>query len=231
ARSLNLGPADIKVRLGEGVTLGKLQIGTDPELRMHTYFYRDRDGRPAFQVDSFYDVYTGKISAEKKYRDKIVLIGATAAGTGATAVTPVSSATYPVLTLAHSVSSILQEHFFVVPSWAWIAEKALFLLVTAYLVVILPRLNMAYGAAVTAGILMTFLVAHFVLMTASGVWIQFMVPCVLLLAGHVALATKRFMMPERAKVQSGESSAESNRMLGLAYQGQGHDKIGRDEQE
>ena len=221
ARSLNLGPADIKVRFGEEVTLGKLRIGTDPELRMHTYFYRDRDGKPAFQVDSFYDVYTGKISAEKKYRDKIVLIGATAAGIGTAAVTPVSPATYPVLTLAHSVSSILQEHFFVVPSWAWIAEKALFLLVTAYLVVALPRLNAVYGAAVTAGILAVLLVAHFVLMTANGVWIQFMVPCVLLLAGHVALVTKRFMIAGQAKVKSDESSAESNRMLGLAYQGQG----------
>src|SRR2546427_1817389 len=29
ARSLNLGPADIKLRLGEGVTLGRLKIGTD----------------------------------------------------------------------------------------------------------------------------------------------------------------------------------------------------------
>jgi hypothetical protein len=56
ARSLNLGPADIKLRLGEGVTLGKLRIGTDPALQMYTYFYKDRDGRPAFQVDSFYDV-------------------------------------------------------------------------------------------------------------------------------------------------------------------------------
>jgi serine/threonine-protein kinase len=37
----------------------------------------------------------------------------------------------------------------------------------------------------------------------------------------VALITKRFMMTERAKVKSDESSAESNRMLGLAYQGQG----------
>lgn len=221
ARSLNLGAGDIKVRLGEGVTLGKLRIGTDPELRMYTYFYRDRDGKPAFQVDSFFDVYSGKINAEKKYRDKIVLIGATASGVGTTAVTPVSPGTFPVLNLAHAVSSILQEHFFVVPSWAWIVEKAAFLLVTAYLVVLLPRLNAGSGAAITAGILAAILAGHFVLMTGQGIWVQLMVPCTLLLVGHVALVTKRFMMTERAKARSDESSAESNRMLGLAYQGQG----------
>jgi serine/threonine-protein kinase len=221
ARSLNLGPADIKVRLGEGVTLGKLRIGTDPALQMHTYFYKDRDGKPAFQVDSYYDVYTGKISAEKKYQDKIVLIGATAAGVGTTSVTPVSPAMFPVLALAHSVSSILQEHFFVVPGWAWIVELAAFLLIAAYLVVLLPRLNAAYGAAVTLGVLVALLATHFALMTTQGMWIQLMVPCALLVVGHVALITKRFMMTERAKVKSDESSAESNRMLGLAYQGQG----------
>ena len=221
ARSLNLGPADIKVRLGEGVSLGKLRIGTDSALQMYTYFYKDRDGRPAFSADSFYDVYTGKIDAGKKYRDKIILIGATAAGVGTTSVTPVSPTMFPVLTLAHSVSSILQEHFFVAPTWGWMVEKAAFLLVAVYLIVLLPRLAAGSGAAITVGVLVALLVIHFVLMAMQGVWIQLMVPCALLVMGHVALITKRFMMTERARVRSDESSAESNRMLGLAYQGQG----------
>ena len=109
AKSLNLGPADIKAKLGEEVRLGNLRIPTDGLTQMNTFFYKDRGDRPAFQVDSFYDVLTGKIPA--KYQDKIVLIGATAAGVGASQVTPVSPAMAPVLTLAHSVSSILQEHF------------------------------------------------------------------------------------------------------------------------
>ena len=116
AKSLNLGPADIKLILGDSVSLGRLRIATDPALQMYTYFYKDVDGRPAFQVDSFYDVLSGKIPAAK-YRDKIVLIGATAAGIGAASVTPVSAAMPPVVVLAHAVSSILQEHFFVVPTW------------------------------------------------------------------------------------------------------------------
>jgi serine/threonine-protein kinase len=220
ARSLNLGPADIKIRLGEGVSLGKLRIDTDPVLEMYTYFYKDREGKPAFQADSFYDVYSGKIAAQK-YFDKIVLIGATAAGVGSTSVTPVSPAMAPVLTLAHSVSSILQEHFFVSPSWGLAAEKGVFLLVAAYLILVLPRLKAGPGAAITAGIFVALIVVHFVLMTSQGIWIQLMVPCALLIVGHVALITKRFIVTERAKVRSDESSAESNRMLGLAYQGQG----------
>ncbi|MEJ1959057.1 MAG: hypothetical protein WDM70_06030 [Nitrosomonadales bacterium] len=65
AKSLNLEPKDIQVNLGQGVKVGNLNIATDSALRMHTYFYSDRDGKPAFQVDSFYDVLSGKIPAEK----------------------------------------------------------------------------------------------------------------------------------------------------------------------
>jgi eukaryotic-like serine/threonine-protein kinase len=220
ARSLNLAAADIKARLGEGVSLGRLRIGTDPALQMHTYFYKDRGGRPAFKVDSFYDVLNGKIPADN-YRDRIVLIGPTAAGVGTSSVTPVSPAMPPVLVLAHSVSSILQEHFFVVPSWAWIAESAIFLLLAAYLIVLLPRLRAGPAALVTGTVLFTLLAAHFALMTSQAMWIQLMVPATLLLVGHLALVTKRFILTERAKLKSDEASAESNRMLGLAYQGQG----------
>jgi eukaryotic-like serine/threonine-protein kinase len=53
AKSLNLEPGDIRIRLGEGVQLGNQKVATDPDLQMHTYFYKDHDGRPAFPVDSF----------------------------------------------------------------------------------------------------------------------------------------------------------------------------------
>jgi CHASE2 domain-containing sensor protein/tRNA A-37 threonylcarbamoyl transferase component Bud32 len=220
AKSLNLGPEDIRIRALEGVALGNLSIGTDPALQMYTYFYRNVDGRPAFQADSFYDVISGKIPAAK-YADKIVLIGATAAGVGTTSVTPVSPAMAPVLTLAHSVSSILQEHFFVAPAWAYLAQWGVFLLVALYLVILLPRLKAAPAALATVVILGVLIGVHFVLMTTQNTWMQLMVPATLLLVGHVALATKRFIVTEAAKVKSDESSAESNRMLGIAYQAQG----------
>jgi serine/threonine-protein kinase len=220
AHSLNLQPADIRVRLGEGVSLGRLSIGTDPALQMYTYFYKDRDGRSAFPVDSFYDVLTGKIPASK-YADKIVLIGATAAGVGSTAVTPVSPAMPPVLTLAHSVSSILQEHFFVAPAWAYWAEMLVVLLVAVYLIALLPRLGAGPALAVSGVLFAGLLAAHMALIVSAAIWIQLMLPATLLLAGHAALVSKRFIVTERAKARSDESSAESNRMLGLAYQGQG----------
>jgi CHASE2 domain-containing sensor protein/tRNA A-37 threonylcarbamoyl transferase component Bud32 len=220
AKSLNLGPGDIEMRLGEGIKVGNLTINTDPYLQMHSYFYKDKDGKPAFPLDSFYDVISGKIPAEK-YRDKVVLIGATAAGVGTYQVTPISPAMPPVVTLAHSVSSILQEDFFVAPTWGFWAEKFVFLLVALYIILLLPRLKAGMGFVLSAAVLVALIATHFTLMAGKLMWIQLMASAVLLVIGHILLTTKRFLVTERGKTKSDLDSAESNRMLGLAFQGHG----------
>ena len=67
AKTLNLEVADIQFKLGEEVKLGKLRIRTDPELRMYTFFYGDRDGKSAFPVDSVLDlIYNLALDYERK---------------------------------------------------------------------------------------------------------------------------------------------------------------------
>jgi CHASE2 domain-containing sensor protein/predicted Ser/Thr protein kinase len=220
AKSLNLTSKDVKVKLGESVSVGGKTIRTDDMGQMYTYFYKDRDGRAAFPIDSFYDVYSGKIPASK-YADKIVLIGATATGIGASQVTPISAQMNPVTTLAHSVSSILQEHFFVTPTWAPWATLGAFVLVALYIVLLLPRMKAGMAAGLTLGLLVGIFAAHFGLMTSAGLWIQLMLPATLLVVGHGALTTKRFLVTERGKEAADLAGAESNRMLGLAFQQQG----------
>ena len=220
AKSLNLTAKDIHVNLGQNVTLGGKTIRTDDFGQMYTYFYKDRDGRPAFPIDSFYDVYSGKIPAAK-YADKIVLIGATAAGIGTSQVTPISAQMNPVTTLAHSVSSILQEHYFVAPSWGALASLGAYLLVALYIILLLPRLKAGMGAVLTGVIFVALFGTHLALMTSAGLWIQLMLPATLLLVGHALLTTKRYLVTERGKEKADVESAESNRMLGLAFQQQG----------
>ena len=220
AKSLNLGPADIQVRLGESVKLGRLHIITDHATRMNTFYYGGAAEKTPFQVDSFYEVLSGKIPASK-YAGKIVLIGATAAGVGTAQVTPVSPAMSPVEALAHSVSSILQEHFFVTPVWTPWVSLGVLLLVGCYLALLLPQLRAGMGGLCTLVLALALLTTHFVLMTRLGMWVPLMSALTLLVVGHLLLTTKRFLGTERGKERSEQESAESNRMLGLAFQGQG----------
>ncbi|MGD8421737.1 MAG: CHASE2 domain-containing protein, partial [Gammaproteobacteria bacterium] len=220
ARSLNLDTNDIRVNLAESVELGSLAIKTDTQLQMNTFYYSNRDGFPAFPVDSFYDVFTGKIPIEK-YRGKIVLIGPTATGVGTPQVTPIDPAMAPVLTLAHSVSSILKEDFFIEPEWGFWARMGTFLVVALYLMLLMPRLKAGVAFVVTTVLVLALIATHYILMTGSTMWIQLMTPGALLVIGYLLITTKRFLVTERGKAKSDVESAESNRMLGIAFQTQG----------
>lgn len=218
--SLNLGPADIRLNAGDSVQIGRLKIKTEASGLMLPQFYRDRDGRSAFQVDSFYDVVSGKIPASK-YADKIVIVGATAAGVGNQFPVPGHAGLSPAETVAHITSSILSEHFIVQPSWGLWASLGALLLVGGYVAWLLPRLSAGAGALGTAVLLVTAVFAEYGLLSAAGMWVKLVLPALVLLTGHVGLTTKRFLMTEAGKVKSDEESAETNRMMGLALQGQG----------
>jgi len=220
AMSLNLDNNDIRVNLAESIELGSLVIKTDSQLQMNTFFYSDNDGKTAFQVDSFYDVLTDKIPLEK-YRNKIVLIGPTAIGVGSPQVTPIDASMPPVITLAHSVSSILNEDFFIVPEWSQWARLGTFIFIGLYLMFALPYMKAGVSASITLILLMALIVTHYQLMTAHTIWIQLMSPTALLIIGHLLITTRRFLITEHGKAISDEESSESNRMLGIAFQSQG----------
>ena len=220
AKSLNYGIDDITVNLGEGVELGRLKIKTNKQLLMNTFFYSGKDGESAFSVDSFFDVYEGKIPADK-YANKVVLIGITALGIGDLQNTPVAAGMPTIYTLAHTVSSILEEDFFVSPEWGQWAELGAFLLIALYLMLLLPRMRAGIAFVFSLVLLIALIGTHLTLMSTQRTWLHLMLPATLLFFGHLLLTTKRFLVTERGKLKSEAEGAESNRMLGLAHQGKG----------
>ncbi|HUR87959.1 MAG TPA: serine/threonine-protein kinase [Ramlibacter sp.] len=220
AKSLNLDTKDIKPQAPDTVQIGKLRVRTDESARMLPQFYHARDGRAPFAVDSFFDVLSGKIPA-KKYEGKIVLIGSTAAGVGTLFPAPGYAGVSPAEYMAHVTSSILGEHFIVEPGWGSWAALGLFLLVAAYIIAVLPRISAGMAAGVTAGVFVVLLATEYTLLSSAAMWLHLVLPATLLLIGHLALTTKRFLVTEAGKLKSDEESAETNRMMGLALQGQG----------
>jgi eukaryotic-like serine/threonine-protein kinase len=220
AQSLNLGPADLRAVPGAGVQLGSLGIPANDEGLVLPQFYAERDGRAPFAVDSFHDVLSGKVPASK-FADKVVLIGATAAGVGNLFVTPVSSAMSPAAIVAHTTSSILNGHFIAQPAWAQFAALGWLLLVAGYLLAVLPQLTAAQGAVMTGTGFVALLGLDYALLSQAAIWLPTVLPAVALLLGHLALTTRRFLVTEAGKVRADADAAETNRMMGLALQGQG----------
>ncbi len=221
ARSLNLGTEDIVVTKGEKVELGNLSIATTADSHMYNAFYPSPAGEDPFPVDSFFDVFVGQVPVDK-YRNKIVLIGASAAGIGDAMPTPVDPSLPPVEVLAHVVSGILQEDFFTRPAWAAPVELlALPLLVLLYLAFVLPRLSAGAGALVSVALLVMMAVVELGLLVNQAQWLQLALPAVFLIVGHLVMTLKGFRLTEQQKHRSDLDSVESNKMLGLAFQGQG----------
>ncbi len=220
AAALNLNTADIEVRLGQGVALGGMMIPTDHALRFSPHFYSGRSGNPPFPIDSFYDVYAGKIPASK-YKDKIVLVSPTAHGVGTSFATPVAPAESPAVIEADIISSLLQQHYYVHPASATWIQTLVYLLLTAYLALAVPRLGGGLGASLTGGIAVLLLGTQMFLMTSRSTWFELAIPALFVVSGHGLLTVKKLNLTERLKQKSEVESAESNRMLGLAFQGQG----------
>jgi len=123
--------------------------------------------------------------------------------------------------VAHITSSILSQHFIAQPVWGIWVVLGVFLLVAVYVVAGLPRLSAATAATVTLLVFAALLATELVLLAKSAIWLKLIFPASLLVLGHLALTTKRFLVAEAGKLKSDEESAETNRMMGLALQGQG----------
>lgn len=219
AHNLNLSVGNIQVNVGQDIRLGRLDISTDARMRLHPAFYSNTQGEP-FERIAFHDVISGQVPYSI-FKNKIVLIGVTATGTGETFVTPVNNYMTGVEYQAHILQSILNEAFFVRPDSAVFAEIALLLLISLYLILLLPRLSAVIGASISLLLLLALLGLNFSMLVSSAFWIQSITAATMLFFGHLLLTTKRHFASEEAREKISADSAETNKMLGLSFQSQG----------
>lgn len=220
AMSLNLTALDIQAKACQSVRIGTLRIPTDKSGRILPQFYQAHGGHAPFAVDSFADVLAGTIPASK-YGNKIVIIGVTAAGLAPALAAPGHQALSSAQAVAHVTSSILNQHGLVQPRWqAWITWGML-LLVSAYLLAVLPRLPTAMAILLTGALSVLLLGTEFALLAVMGLWLQLVFPAALLVIGHLAMTIKRRATPVAVPPKADAKSSETDRMMGLALQGQG----------
>nr|WP_240954218.1 serine/threonine-protein kinase [Solimonas marina] len=221
AHALGLAADAIRIDPGHGIRLGEHLIPTTADLRTYPQFYAVRDGKAPFVIDSAADVLAGK-GASDRYRDRIVLLGMAAADTGSRYATPVAAALPTVLLLAHEVSSLLQDDSLQRPAWALWAELGIYALLLAYITTVVPRRHTALTLITTLIIGTALIGAEYALLVGPGLWLQLGAAVLFLICGHLLMAVRRSMRRPRSQAVATTSDAgESERMLGLAFQGQG----------
>jgi eukaryotic-like serine/threonine-protein kinase len=206
---------DFRYNPGE-LILGNARIPVDPQGRMLVDYIK-KENTTALR---FSDVRNKKIPNET-FTGKIVLIGMAATGGGDQHTTPIGTNIPGVLINANVIQGILNNSYIVRPPWASKAEIAILVLFALFVSLAIPHLSAGKSAIIAAVLLVATIGAGFYFFTASGYWLKIVYPALMLVAGYTVVVSKRYLYQEkRTEVLEGES-AETNKMLGLSFQGQG----------
>ena len=217
ASSLGFDNRGIEFDIGSGIRVGKLFVPTDVAGRTDIGLYSPPAGKTqAFAIYSFNDLRNGAV-ASSAFTNKVVLIGLSAQNIGTNSPTAFMQPEWT----ANAVASVLNQDFYTRPSWAALTEIGMLLVVLLYLMFALPRLSANSAALVTLLLFVGLFGAEQFLMVSEKTWLRTAAPALLLLAGHLAIAAKRFILGERQRSEAESDSVHNYRMLGLTFQSQG----------
>lgn len=220
AHSLHIGQNELRVADDRsGVRMGGLHIATDASAVMRPRFYAAPGGALPFPVTSFAQVVGGKVPLQG-FKDKVVLIGETSESQNA----PWSQASprtmYPVELLAHTVSAMRQGLTVQSPSWAPLASWGALLGALLWVGLVLPRFSQPTAWVASGSLLLLVMGTEWSLLRYAGLAAQLAPAALALAAGAAALTALRMLGGGGASDSSAET-AETDRMMGLALQGQG----------
>jgi serine/threonine-protein kinase len=199
------------------LTAGRLSIPVDAKGRMLISY---NGGFGAFPIYSFFDVASGSVKPEN-FKGKIVLIGPVATGIAGFTVTPFQS-TYPgIEVMATVIENLLNNNVISRPDWARWAELGVMVLFGLFLALAMPRLKAGMSAGITTVLLISWNGAAVWLFMGQGLWLGMVGPTLLLVIGYTAQVSMRFRVTEQRNELVESDSIETNKMLGLSFQGQG----------
>ncbi|MBN2437033.1 MAG: CHASE2 domain-containing protein [Deltaproteobacteria bacterium] len=173
-----------------------------------------------YKTHSFVDVVNGKVPPGA-FKDKIVIIAITATGLGLLQVTPVSVAVPSALITANVIDNILTQDHIVIPEWAMPLEIGIIFLFGLFLAFVMPRLKAGLSAFISLILLLAWLGAAFYFLLMEGYWLTMFYPLLLLALGYTVFVSKKYFFTEQSKERIEADSVETNKMLGLSFQGQG----------
>jgi eukaryotic-like serine/threonine-protein kinase len=209
--------AQITAQPGIGVTVGAIRLPTDEALRMPISF-----NGPAgtFKAIPAHAVLTGQVLPET-FRGKLVLLGPVAPDITEHLATPTSRGMVGMEVAANVLQNALNKNLLSTPPWAFMAELGMLLGFGLILMAGLPRLGTLSAGIVTAVLLAGCLAGTTLAYTRHGYLVTAFYPSLLLILGFATHGARRFLVTTKQQEMVVADGIESNKMLGLSFQGQG----------
>lgn len=178
-----------------GVQLGERWIPTNEQGRALVHY---RGGARHFPFYSATDVLAGRVDSAV-LRDRIVLIGPTAAGLGDVRPTPIDSLLPGVEIRANTIQNLIDGDFIQRPGWMVIFDLAIIAGFGLLLAIVLPRLRFRASAAVTVVLALGYLLVTVVMFRVEGMWLNIVYPELLLVLMFVSATLTHYLTAEREK--------------------------------
>jgi len=214
---LKIPPGQIAIQPERAVTVGAVRIPVDAAMRMSISF-----NGPAgtFKAVPAHAVLTGQVLPET-FRGKLVLLGPVAPDITEHLATPTSRGMAGMEIIATVLQNALNKNLLSTPSWAFAAEFGMLIGFGVILTMGLPRLGTLAAGIITGILLIGCLVGTTFAYARHGYLVTALYPSLLLLVGFAVLGMRRFLLSSKQQEMVVADGIESNKMLGLSFQGQG----------
>jgi len=219
-RSWRISPRNLRYQEGRGIQRGLVAanhiIPVGPDMEMFTVY-----GSPGNAVQHFSasDVMKGNVE-KNGLKGKTVLIGLTAPGDARMYETPVGEMAGVDVT-AMQVRNIIGGDLLVRPLWAPIVEIGAMLYFGLFISFVIPLVRKRIGGILIVIFLVTWFVIGAILFIGFGYWIMTGAPLMLAVIGYGVLVLKQVITGDVPSYLRSDGNTESNKMLGLSFQGQG----------
>jgi adenylate cyclase len=189
---LSLKIADFGV---ESVKLDNLVIPTDEAGRLLVNFLGPAKSFPHYSLT---DIIHSRLSPEL-FKDKIVIVGATATGIYDMRVTPFS-AVYPGVEIhATVIDNILHQNFLIHSGWTKFIDICMIMLLGFIVGISIPRANAVHGVLLILILLIVFVGINTYLFAHYNIWLNLIYPVLTMMTIYLAITVYRYITEEREK--------------------------------
>ncbi len=213
----------------ESIRMGNLVIPTDENGHMLINYLGPEKTFPDYSIT---DILQGKVP-RGAFKDKIVLVGATAIGLYDMRNTPFATV-YPGIEVhATVIDNILENAFIHKPKWTKIFDALAVVLFALLMGILIPRLSAVKGVILTSGLFVLYVFVTQWLFTHALLWVNMVYPLLGLALTYTSLTIYRYLTEERErkKIRSAFSHYVSSSVVNEVLKNPDKLKLGGDMKE
>lgn len=144
------------------------------------------------------DILDGNF-AKGTFKDKIVLVGATATGIYDLRNTPFSPSFPGVEVHANVIDNILTQQFISKPRWSRIYDLLAIVILGVLVGIAIPRMGALKGLLFITGLIVLYIAAAFWLFISAGIWLNIVYPLFVISMSYMVLTVYYYATEERER--------------------------------